>query len=160
MEREMVLYRQANDNDFEWTFRIKENSTRELVEKIWGWEDTAQRNYHKEKFDPLKIKVIIYHQEEVGYISATEDDNTVFVENILIEKSFQGKQIGTQVLRDVISKASEHKKNVELQVFKINEEAKKLYHRLNFKIIGETELHYKMRYEKNLTEKIEDLSAR
>ncbi len=120
---------------------------KQLVEKIWGWDDTVQLDYHKKQFDPKKIKIIIYEKQEVGFISTSENENTLFIESILIDKSFQGKQIGTKVLLDLIRKATEQKKNVELQVLKINDKAKKLYDRLNFKTLGETELHYKMRCE-------------
>ncbi|PKK36730.1 hypothetical protein BWI96_10140 [Siphonobacter sp. SORGH_AS_0500] len=143
----MISYRQSDDNDFELTFRIKTNSTRQLVEKIWGWDNTVQLEFHKRQFDPNKIKIIINENHEVGYISTLVNDYSIFIESILIETSFQGKKIGTKVLLDVIKNAIEQKKNIELQVFKINDRAKKLYESLNFQTVGQTELHYKMRYE-------------
>ena len=147
IEHRMILYRQANDNDFDLTFKIKKNSTKQLVEKIWGWDDTVQLDYHKKQFDPKKIKIIIDEKEEVGFLSTLDNETTLFIENIVIDKNFQSKQIGTKVFLDTITRAKEQKKNVELQVFKINDKAIKLYKRLNFKTFGETELHYKMRYE-------------
>ncbi len=145
----MILYRQANDNDFDFTFKVKINSTKQLVEKIWGWDDTIQLNYHKNQFNPYKIKIIIDEKQEVGYISTSVNENILFIENILIDTPFQGKKIGTKVLIDTIKSAVAQKKSVELQVFKINDRAKKLYERLNFQTFGETELHYKMRFEAN-----------
>lgn len=143
----MILYRQAYDEDFDLTFRIKTNSTREHVEKIWGWDDITQLDYHKKHFNPNKIKIIIDDTQEVGYISTSITGNILFIENILIDSVFQGRNIGTKVLLDTIKTASEQGKNIELQVFKINTRAKQFYERLYFQTFGQTELHYKMRYE-------------
>nr|MBC7611372.1 GNAT family N-acetyltransferase [Pseudopedobacter sp.] len=145
----MILYRQANDNDFDFTFKIKTNSTKQLVEKIWGWDDTVQLDHHKNQFNPHKIKIIIDEKQQVGYISTFVIENILFIENILIDTPFQGKKIGTKVLIDTIKSAVEQKKRVELQVFKINDRAIKLYERLNFQTFGQTDLHYKMRYKEN-----------
>ena len=144
----MISYRKANDDDFDFTFRIKTSSSKQLIEKIWGWDNAVQLNYHKNRFDPGKTKIIIYEKQEVGYISSYVNNDTLFIENILLDTSFQGKRIGTKVLLDTIQNAVKSKQSVELQVFKINDRAKKLYERLNFHTFEQTELHFKMRYEK------------
>lgn len=145
----MILYRQANKDDFDFTFRIKTNSTKQIVEKIWGWDNSVQLDYHKKQFDPTKIKIIISEKQEVGYISISTTDSILFIESILIDNSFQGNKIGTKVLLETMKSAIKQKKSVELQVLKINNKAKNLYDRLNFQTIGQTELHYKMRYDEN-----------
>jgi ribosomal protein S18 acetylase RimI-like enzyme len=65
---------------------------------------------------------------------------------VLIEQAFQGQGIGRKVIEDIIEKARKENKKIELQVFKINTRAKKLYQELGFTVTGETELHYQMRY--------------
>lgn len=145
----MILYREANDDDFHLTFKIKTNSTKQLVEKIWGWDEDIQLDYHKNQFDPNKIKIILDDKQEVGYISTFITGNIFFIENIVIDTIFQGRNIGTKVLLDTIKSAVEHKKIIELKVLKINVRAKKLYERLNFQTFEQTELHYKMRYQES-----------
>lgn len=142
----MVDYRQAADSDFDLTYAIKENSTKNLIDSIWGWNNEFQLDYHKKQFIPGKIKIIISNNNEVGFVTAYDSGNTIFIENILIDTRFQGKGIGTKVLTDIIAKAIQQNKNIELQVLKINERAKKLYERLNFGVFEQTDLHYKMRY--------------
>lgn len=146
MALKIINYRQANDNDFDLTFTIKTNSSKQLVEKIWGWDNPVQIDYHKRRFNPNKTKIIIYENNQVGYISMVATDDTIFIENILIDISFQGKGIGTKVILDTIKIAVSQNKNIELQVFKINESAIRLYERLDFKTFEQTDLHYKMRY--------------
>lgn len=145
----MIVYREANHDDLHFTFKMKTNSTKQLVEKIWGWDDDIQLEYHKNQFDPNKIKIIIDAQQEVGYLSTLMTENVFFIENIVINPIFQGRNIGTKVLLETIKNAVEHKRSIELQVLKINVRAKKLYERLNFQTFEQTDLHYKMRYEEN-----------
>lgn len=142
----MVDYRQAGDSDFDLTYAIKENSTRNLIDSIWGWNHEFQLDYHKKQFIPGKIRIILNNNDEVGFVSAYDSGNTIFIENILIDTRYQGKGIGTKVLTDIITKALQQDKNIELQVLKINERAAKLYKQLHFEIFEETDLHYKMRY--------------
>lgn len=85
----MILHRQANNDDFNFTFKIKKNATKKLVEKIWGWNDDVQIDYHKNKFIPSKIKIIIHGTQEVGYISTFITGNILLIENILIDPVFQ-----------------------------------------------------------------------
>lgn len=145
----MILYREANHDDLHFTFKMKTNATKQLVEKIWGWDDDIQLEYHKNQFDPNKIKIIIDAQQEVGYLSTLITENIFFIENIVINPIFQGRNIGTKVLLETIKNALEHKRSIELQVLKINVRAKKLYERLNFQTFEQTDLHYKMRYKEN-----------
>ena len=142
----MILYRQATDEDFEFTFKIKTSSTKKIVEKIWGWDDDIQLDYHTNQFNSNKIKIIIEGTQEVGYISTSITGNILFIENILVDPDFQGRNIGTRVLLDTIETAFEYNKIIELQVLKINKRAIKLYECLNFQTFEQTELHYKMRY--------------
>lgn len=78
----MIVYREANHDDLHFTFKMKTNSTKQLVEKIWGWDDDIQLEYHKNQFDPNKIKIIIDAQQEVGYLSTLMTEN-VFLLKIL-----------------------------------------------------------------------------
>lgn len=149
MTVENISYRQATDNDFDFTFTIKSNSTKQIVEKIWGWDNAIQMDYHKRQFNPNRTKIITYENNEVGYISIVETEDTIFIENILIDTVFQGKCIGTKVILDTIKIAVEQKKDIGLQVFKINESAIRLYERLNFETFEQTDLHYKMIYKQD-----------
>lgn len=141
-----IVYRQAEGKDFDLTYNIKSNSIRHLVDKIWGWDDTEQLDYHEKQFNPERIRIIVYENQAIGYISIFETEETFFIENILIETAFQSKGIGTEVLLDSIKTANN--KNIELQVLKINESAKRLYEKLNFEVFEQTDLHYRMRYKK------------
>jgi len=143
----MISYRQAEENDFNLTLKIKSRSLRQYIEQIWGWDDQAQLVYHKKQFNPKHLKIILYNNSEVGLIDMEETIDTFYIANILVDQHFQGQGIGKSVMQDTIKEAIKQNKKIELQVFKINSRAKKLYENLGFSVTGETDLHYKMSYE-------------
>ncbi len=142
----MISYRQADENDFDLTLSIKSLSLRQYIEQIWGWDANVQLEYHRKHFKPEQIKIILSNNKEVGLVDLEETNDRFFLVNILIEQAFQGQGIGRKVIEDVIRKAIKKNKKIELQVFKINARAKKLYVELGFVVTGETDLHYQMSY--------------
>lgn len=143
----MIQYRKATDKDFELALQIKSRSIKIYIDKIWGWDDIVQLEYHRNDFNPATLQIILdNHGHEIGLLDIREDDGLIYIKSILIDHSAQGKGIGTQILTKIIQQSAQSNKKIELQVYKINEKARKLYERLGFKIIGQTELHYQMAY--------------
>lgn len=143
----MIQYRKATDKDFELALQIKSRSIKIYIDKIWGWDDTVQLEYHRNDFNPATLQIILdNHGYEIGLLDVREDDGLIYIKSILIDHSAQGKGIGTHILTKIIQQSAQSNKKIELQVYKINEKARKLYERLGFKIIGQTELHYQMAY--------------
>jgi ribosomal protein S18 acetylase RimI-like enzyme len=142
----MVKFRDATDADFELAFQIKENSIKPYIEKIWGWDDKVQREYHKNDFKPEHIQIILdNNNNEIGLLNTTEDNESIYIKSILIHHAAQGTGIGTKIITAIIERSRLTNKRIELQVFKINERAKGLYEKLGFVTIGQTEWHYQMK---------------
>lgn len=141
----MIYFRDATQADFQLIYEIKKSSLKPYIEKIWGWNDEVQLNIHIRDFKPEQVKIIQneFH-DEIGLLNFTEDSGCIYIKNILICDFAQGKGIGTSVLTDLIERAASTNRKVELQVFKVNERAKKLYEGLGFITIGQTDLHYQM----------------
>lgn len=66
----------------------------------------------------------------------------LFIVELEILPEFQGKGIGSSILKDVIEDAKKKDKKVQIGCFKVNEGTKTLYLRSGFKIIYETETHF------------------
>ena len=69
------------------------------------------------------------------------DDDSYEIGNICIIPEYQGRGIGTQVLKDIIR--LHDNEDLHIQVFKQNP-AYKLYKRLGFVLNDETEFHYRL----------------
>ena len=88
------------------------------------------------------IKIIMMNNERIGFYHGNEDDNGNYeLGNICIIPEYQGKGIGTKILKDIL--AEHDHQDVYLRYFKQNPVVK-LYERLGFEMVEELEFHYKM----------------
>lgn len=86
--------------------------------------------------------IIMFNNERIGfYQGQVVNERTYYIENICIIPKYQGKGIGTEILKSVINEYSD--KNIEIQYFKQNPVGK-LYKKLGFEPNEETEFHYQM----------------
>jgi ribosomal protein S18 acetylase RimI-like enzyme len=115
------------------------------VEKIWGWNDSFQREIHKQKFIAHDIKLIEHNEKKIGFIVIKETDLEIYIENLLIEQNFQNLGIGKLVMEPIIKRAKTKKKQIRLQVFKINSKAQRFYVNLGFEKISDLENHIEMK---------------
>ncbi|MDO6518984.1 GNAT family N-acetyltransferase [Zobellia uliginosa] len=137
--------RNAKTSDLELTYRIKTNSIKPYVEKIWTWNDQFQKKIHETDFTVSDTKIIELNGKEVGYLVLKETLDEIYLENLLIENEFQNSGIGKAVMEKIIERANSEKKLIRLQVFKINIKAQKFYESLGFEKYSEMENHIGMK---------------
>lgn len=139
-----ILRKYVND-DYEFVYEVKKNAYKKYVEQCWGkWNEIDQRNRFKESMEKTfdRTYIIIFNDEKIGfYQGQVVNERTYYIENICIVEEYQGKRIGTEILKSILDKYSD--KNIEIQYFKQNPVVK-LYERLGFVPNGETEFHYQM----------------
>ena len=117
------------------------------MKKIWGWNHEVQLGFHKKDFKPEQIQLILDESgQEIGLLNKVETDQSIYLLNLLIRNAAQGKGIGTKILKDMIHQSRLTNRKIDLQVFKINNDARKLYQKLGFIVIAETEFHYQMTF--------------
>ena len=131
--------------DYEFVYQTKKNVYMKYVEINWGsWNELDQR----EMFDNFinsygkDIQIIIVKNQMVGFFHGNDlPDGNYELGNICIAPNFQGKGLGTKVLKDIIAK---HKhQDIYLRYFKQNPVVH-LYKRLGFEMVEELPYHYKM----------------
>jgi ribosomal protein S18 acetylase RimI-like enzyme len=140
-----VELRPANPDDYNFVFRVHCAAMRPSVEQIYGWDEDWQARYFLEHFHPAERQIIRYCGTDVGYISIEEQETSFFLTSIAILPAHQGRGIGTILIRKLQQKARTKGVPVTLQVLKGNP-ARALYERLGFKVTGETDTHYLMRW--------------
>lgn len=133
------------DKFYDFVYEVKKNAYIKYVEEIWGpWNEEDQRKYFDNFINTYKENsyIIELNGEYIGfYNDVLLEDNTYEIGNICIIPKYQGKGIGTKLLKDIISKNKD--KDIKLQYFKQNPVGE-LYKRLGFIPIGETNYHYQM----------------
>lgn len=137
------------DNEYynykEFVYQVKKEAYKKYVEACWGeWNEENQRNYYENFINQVEKDawIIQLNGKDIGFYNGMElEDGSYEIGNICIIPEYQGRGIGTQVLKDIM----ELHKNKELyiQFFKQNPVGK-LYERLGFIQSGETEFHYQM----------------
>ena len=137
------------DNEYhdykEFIYQTKKNAYKQYVEANWGaWNEEDQRRYFNNFIESVADDtwIIQMNGKDIGFYNGmTLEDGSYEIGNICIIPEYQGKGIGTQVLKDIMEL---HKgQDLHIQYFKQNPVGK-LYERLGFQSNGETEFHYQM----------------
>lgn len=149
MEKEMITLAPYTDGDYEFVYEVKKNAYKKYVEECWGvWIEDNQRKYFENFINSVKSNafIIMYGDNKIGFYNGEVLENGNYeVGNICIIPEYQGKGIGTKILKDKLEENKD--RNIDIQYFKQNPVGK-LYERLGFVPSGETEFHYQMVKEK------------
>lgn len=138
------VLRDSNENDIEFILNLRRKTIKPYVEAIWGWDETFQTKDFLENFQPELNKIVTYGGHDIGVLERYESEFVVNISEIHIEPAYQGKGIGSSILKTVIEQAREMNKTVKLGAFKKNHGAIKLYEQLGLHQTGETETHVLM----------------
>jgi ribosomal protein S18 acetylase RimI-like enzyme len=135
--------RAATWEDGDFIYRLRVDGLKEFVTQIWGWDETFQHERFWSSFDPSLYQVIVVDDHDVGAIAVEHREVESFLADIEIAPEWRGKGLGTVVLRGFVVDAERRHQSASLQVLKINP-SRRLYERLGFQIVGETDTHYQM----------------
>ena len=125
------------DNEYhdykEFIYQTKKNAYKQYVEANWGtWNEDDQRKYYDHFIDAVADDawIIQMNGKDIGFYNGlTLEDGSYEIGNICIIPEYQGKGIGTQVLKDIMKL---HKgQDLHIQYFKQNPVGK-LYKRLGY----------------------------
>jgi ribosomal protein S18 acetylase RimI-like enzyme len=92
------------------------------------------------------ISVVEVDDRRVGRLRVTRTDGYIELSGIQLLPDFQRHGIGTAVIEDLKAQAVAAGIPLDLSVDKDNPQARKLYERLGFLPVGETEEEYKLRW--------------
>ncbi|MBE6160898.1 MAG: GNAT family N-acetyltransferase [Firmicutes bacterium] len=133
------------DEDYEYVYEVKKNAYKKYVEECWGaWIEEDQRNYFEKFITTVKPNafIIMNGDQKIGFYNGEVLENGNYeIGNICIIPEYQGKGIGTKLLKDKLEENKD--RDIEIQYFKQNPVGS-LYARLGFVPNGETQFHYQM----------------
>jgi ribosomal protein S18 acetylase RimI-like enzyme len=138
----------ASPGDEAWLEDLRRHAYAGLFDATWdGWDEARHSRQFSESLERGHISIIEVDGDRVGMIQLLEGKNGVEVAEIQIHPRCQNRGVGTSVLVDVISEASARGRDVRLSVGLKNQKAIRLYERLGFVSMGQSETHRHMRYE-------------
>lgn len=138
----------ASPGDEAWLEGLRRRAYADLFHATWGgWDEERHSRQFSECMKRGRISIIEVGGERVGMVQVFEESDAVEIGEIQVDQRHQSRGVGTSVLLDVISNASARGRDVRLSVGLKNREAIRLYERLGFVSVGQSETHCHMRYE-------------
>lgn len=148
---EHITLRKYTNNDYGFVYQVKKNAYKKYVQECWGaWVEEDQQQYFESFINQVKENayIIQYDNKDIGFYNGELLENGNYeIGNICIIPEYQGKGIGTKILKDILEKYIDT--DIEIQYFKQNPVGY-LYERLGFEKSGETSFHYQMIKPKNM----------
>lgn len=138
--------RAVSDADYLWLWSLKRATMKAYVEQTWGkWDDSDQAERFRQNFDPLHVHIIVFDGQDAGLLHVERSPEEINLVNIQIAPEFQNRGLGTEVMHALLAEARRDRLPLRLQVMKVNP-ARRLYERIGFAVVGETDTHYQMRW--------------
>ena len=141
----MYKLKKYSDNYYNFVYEVKKEAYKKYVEENFGeWNEEEQKEYFDKFINAVKENayIIEYENKDIGFYNGETLENGDYeIGNICIIPKYQGKGIGTKILKDIIKQNI--KRTIRLQYFKQNSVGN-LYKRLGFVLVGESKYHYQM----------------
>lgn len=141
---EPVVYQliPAKVSDRAWLEHLRQEVYQELFRATFGgWDETRHARQFDECWDRGHISIIEVGGERIGMIQMLDRTDAIEIGEIQIQPTHQNLGLGALVLMDTIKRAHMQGKKVSLSVGLKNERAYRLYERLGFREIKQTETH-------------------
>jgi ribosomal protein S18 acetylase RimI-like enzyme len=139
----MYTLRSATDEDYDFLYQLFITTMRSSITQVWGWEEARWAVFFREHFDASRYQIVVVDGQDVGALWVEQRPTEVYLDTIEIAPAWQGRGLGTAILRAVLADARARGLPVTLQVNRASP-ARRLYERLGFVETGRTATHYMM----------------
>jgi GNAT superfamily N-acetyltransferase len=141
-----ISLRVAGPEDVEFLFSVLQAALGPYVEQTYGaWDEAEQHARFLAGIRPETHQVVELAGQPVGCLAVDWLPDHVNLKRVFLLPAIQGRGIGTHLVRQVLARARAANLPVRLRVFKVNP-ARRLWQRLGFDVIGETEVHWLMEH--------------
>jgi ribosomal protein S18 acetylase RimI-like enzyme len=136
--------RPAEDDEEGELFEIHRAVFRSHIEQLWGWDETWQRSNFAAERASSTTSAIWLDALIIGYLQLRDEGTRIYVRNIALLPDFQGRGIGTRLMKELQTKAAARGIPLELSVFRTNAPARRFYERLGFERTRDTMTHHEL----------------
>lgn len=141
-----ITKRLAEEADKEFVRSVHHRAYRDVVMRQYGaWDEKAQNNFFDDAWCATTHQIIICEDVPCGYMCVEYRDEDIYIREIVIDNEFQGKGVGTFLLREIIEDARVRRIPVRLGTQRTNR-AINLYQKLGFREFNRTETHVLMEW--------------
>lgn len=141
----MIELRPARQNDYRFAISLYFETMKPYASVWMQWVDAEQELRFAHLWRPEDTRIIVLDRgPDVGWLEFSEDAEEMFLKQLYVTPAHQGRGIGSSVMTRLLEEAREARKPIRLSVLK-NNPALRLYERLGFAVVGETEFKFLMR---------------
>jgi ribosomal protein S18 acetylase RimI-like enzyme len=144
--------RPASERDREFLYALHCSTMRDLIEQTWGWDDAWQRDAFQKRFAAYTVSVIEAGSRSVGSLWLEQRPDSLYVHDLQVTPTQQGRGIGTAVMERVIEQGAGRGLPVVLSVLQANPRVLHLYDRLGFRVTHVEPPFIRMRHDARLAE--------
>jgi GNAT superfamily N-acetyltransferase len=142
--QDAVTLRVAEPSDMEFLFSLLEVALGPYVERTYGrWDRAEQHARFVAGTRPETHQVVELAGRPIGCLAVAWLPDLVKLHRVFLLPAFQGRGIGSHLVSQVLARARAANLPVRLRVLKVNP-AQRLWGRLGFTVVGETETHWLM----------------
>lgn len=137
----------SKKTDIERLIEYKKRTIYEHAKNLSNEEINKINNYVENNISKIidNYYNIIVGGNIVGCVLLTDKDDGKLLDEIYLEEQYRNKGIGTDIIKNILKQNN----IVYLWVYKKNIKAIKLYKKLEFNIIEETDTRYYMKYKRS-----------
>jgi ribosomal protein S18 acetylase RimI-like enzyme len=139
MQLQNVEQRDASPDDFDFLYRLHEETLRPYVGNAEAW----QLENFKKHFSVENQRVLQWSGTDIGSISLVDSGDFLVLDNIALLPEYRGRRVGRMLIEDTLGVAARRGIPVRLNVLKVNP-AWKLYRKLGFRVTNEDHHRYFM----------------
>lgn len=132
----IIKLRPSTAADAEYCFRLHALTMGHYIARQWGWDDQVQRGFHERRFSPGAWQVITVNGADAGVVHVEYRQTEIYLGRIEVHPDYQGRGVGTRLIRDLLRQARERGQDLTLDVLVVNRRARALYRRLGLREIA------------------------
>jgi len=128
-----IEYRLATDQDYDFAFNLKKSAEYGPIDAIFGWDEVVQQQMHAQEWIDGKPMLICIDGIAVGSYKIEVESKHIHFCRFFLLPEHQGKGLGSQVLKQLITLAKEKQLPCKLSLLQGNRVGE-LYARFGFVI--------------------------
>jgi ribosomal protein S18 acetylase RimI-like enzyme len=143
---EAIALRPARADDYGFALALYTETVKPYTIAFMPWVETVEAARFARQWAPADTRIITHDNADVGWLEATDTGTEIFLKQFYVAPAWQRRGIGTQIMRVLLKEWQAIDKPIVLGVLK-NNPARRLYERLGFATVGETDMKFFMRRE-------------
>lgn len=141
-----INLRPISEIDFEFIYKVTKAAMQAYVEQTWGsWVDDQQRMQIYNSINLSTHQIIQFNAQDVGCLALERHLSHIQLTKLYLLPDFQCHDIGTFLIRQLVTEAKELKIPLRLRVLAVNP-ARRFYEREGFVVQVKTDERIYMEY--------------